>query len=174
MGKSFDWKDTLATVAPAIATALGSPLAGVAVGMAADALGLNERTQEALEVAVAGGGPEVLEKLKAADNAFKLEMERIGVQYHLQDVEDRKSARLLGVEKGTLVQTVLSSVLGFTFAYVLISIFEGEMQIDEGMRDIAIYALGTLNTLLVQVFNYWFGSSSGSRNKSTAMEKLLK
>jgi hypothetical protein len=41
MGK-LDWRKTLGTVAPAIATALGGPLAGVAVGMAAKALGLGD------------------------------------------------------------------------------------------------------------------------------------
>ena len=169
---NFDWKATLATVAPTIAAALGGPLAGVAVSAAASALGVEPDEQNIAE-ALSYGNPETLVQLRDADNKLKTDLKKLDVDLEEIHGRDRASARKLGIERGIVVQTVLSATLGFAFAWVLIHIFTGDMNLADNMRDIAIYALGTLNTLLVQVFNYWFGSSSGSKDKTKALQKAM-
>ena len=169
----FDWKSTLAVVAPTIAGALGGPVAGFAVGEIAKALGV-EPNEKAIAIAVSGGAPDVLEKLRRAESDFEVRLAELNIDWEQIHQSDRASARSLGKARGVFVQAILSGVLGFTFAWVLYSIFEGRVAIASDMRDIAIYALGTLNTLLVQVFNYWFGSSSGSKDKAATLDRAAR
>lgn len=173
MGKKFDWKKTVAALAPTVATALGSPLAGMGVSILAEALGV-EADEKVLANVIAKQDPETVARIQEAENKLTAELARLDIDLEAIHQQDRASARRLGIERGTVVQTILSAVLSFAFAWVLVSIFDGSMDIEDSMRDIAIYALGTLNTLLVQVFNYWFGSSSGSRDKSKTLEKALR
>lgn len=168
----MDWKKTLATVAPALTTALGGPLAGVAVGMATKALGLPENTQEALQAAVVGGGPDLLLKLKEADNQFTLEMERLGVDLERVHAGDRTSARDMAAKTNILPQLVLSTIFVAGFVYVLNIMFSGEQSVHESMKETAIYLLGILSGGIAQVMNFWFGSSSGSMRKTDAINRM--
>ena len=169
----IDWKETLATVAPTIATALGGPMAGVAVSMAAKALGLPVgSSQDALEAAVAAGDPAALAALKKVDNDFKVQMKQLGVDLAKINAGDRFSARLLGVERGVAVQAGLSAVFGFAFALILWQLFSGEEVVHSNMKDTGIYALGTLNGILIQIMNFWFGSSEGSKTKTKIIGDL--
>ena len=78
---SFNWKGLVKTVAPKIATVLGGPMAGLGVKALSNAiLGKPDGTEDELEIALAGATPEMLGKIKAADQAFELEMKK-------QDIE---------------------------------------------------------------------------------------
>lgn len=59
------------------------------------------------------------------------------------------------------------------FVYVLGVIFQGGT-IDPEMREIATYVLGILSAGLVQIMNYFFGSSAGSKAKTDQMAGILK
>ena len=50
---------------------------------------------------------------------------------------------------------------------------EGEKMISP-MKDIVIYILGALTTVATQVVSYFFGASSGSADKSKALNALAK
>ena len=72
----MDWKDlgksvidTIAHAAPAVGTALGGPLGGLAGAALAKVLGVEE-TPEAVERAILKADPETLIKLKEAEIAF--------------------------------------------------------------------------------------------------------
>ncbi|MCA9368352.1 hypothetical protein KC887_08945 [Candidatus Kaiserbacteria bacterium] len=170
----FDWKRTLATVAPVLASALGGPMVGVAVKIAADALGMPAgATEQDIAEAVASGSPDVLLKLREADNAFQLEMERLGVAREQIHADDRASARDLGKARGLGPQISLAVIFVCGFVYVLGVIFQGHT-IEPEMREIATYVLGILSAGLVQIMNYFFGSSAGSRQKTDQMAGMLK
>lgn len=76
---SFDLKSLISTVAPTIASAIGSPMAGLAVSAACEALGLSTKTEEALAGALKGATPDDMLRLKQAEQSFKLEMEKLGI-----------------------------------------------------------------------------------------------
>ena len=168
----MDWKKTLSTVAPLIATALGTPVAGLAVSAAVQSLGLSENTVEALEQAVMGGNPETLMKLKGAESAFKVEMKRLNIDVMKLDTADRDSARLLAKDKGIWLQAGLTVLFVVLFSLLLYLIFSGEEVVHSSMRDIANFLLGTLTGILIQQMNFWFGSSEGSKRKSLQMGVL--
>lgn len=92
-----DILNVIKAVAPVIATALGSPLAGAAVSFLVGKLGLSENTVEAVSNAVAGMSGADLVKMKEldlefqkfmAENGIKLDLAQIGV-----NLEDAKSEK---------------------------------------------------------------------------------
>ena len=87
-------KGILGAVAPTIATALGGPLAGVAVRQIGSALGLDDTaTQDDVMQAVAKADPETLTKIKQVEADFKVKMKELDVSLAKLEVEDRSSAR---------------------------------------------------------------------------------
>lgn len=109
--------DILKTVAPALATAIGGPLAGAAVSFLASKLGVDPAV---VEQTVAGMGPADLVKLKQMDLDFKIEMAKIGISLDLAQIgvntEEAKSTDLF-VAGG---RPFILWVCGIAFAYVAI------------------------------------------------------
>jgi len=163
------WKQTLATVAPGIATALGGPLAGMAVKLATDALGI-EPNEEALIQAVSTGNPEVFAQLRVADNNLKVELKKLDIDLERIHSEDRGSARDLAKSTSIAPQTVLATVFVLAFSGVLFFIFAGDT-VQPAMKDAMMYLLGILSAGMIQIMNFFFGSSSGSKSKTALMGK---
>ena len=169
----MDWESTLATVAPAIATALGGPLAGVAVSMAGKALGLGDgATESDVEAAVLSGNPDVLVRLREVNTQFERDMKALDIDLERIHAGDRLSARDLAKTKGTFVQTALTVLFCSVFAVLMGQIFTGQEVVHSSMRDIANFLLGTLTGILMQQMNFWFGSSSGSKEKTQKLDSL--
>jgi hypothetical protein len=167
---SFDWKRTLATVAPALATALGGPMAGVAVRIAAEKLGMdpNATSESDLATAVASGDPSILLKLREAEADLKIEMRRLDIDLQRINVDDRKSARDLAAIKGLAPQMILGTVYTGGFIWLLVSLFTGDVTIEPEQKEIANVLLGILGAGQAQVLNFFFGSSTGSKQKDAA------
>jgi hypothetical protein len=90
----MSWKDKLMAVAPTLATALGGPAAGLAVKALAKATGLSADVEEKdLAKYVNVDNPQVRQAILKAENEFKIEMERLGVQVYELTVKDKDSAR---------------------------------------------------------------------------------
>ena len=87
---AFDWKATLATVAPGLATALGGPLAGMATKAILGALGMADgATASDLAAAVQGATPEQMLALKQADQQFAIQMRELDVDVERVSAGDR-------------------------------------------------------------------------------------
>jgi len=171
---SFDWKRTLGTVAPVLAGAFGGPMAAAATKMAADALGLGAgATESDIAAAVMSGDPQILLKLKQADLEFKKAMKQLDIDVYALDVKDRGNARQLAIAKGLLAQMILSTIFVCGFIYVMGLLFGGTSAVDPDMMQPAMYVLGILSAGIIQIMNFWFGSSSGSKEKD-ALQALPK
>ena len=121
-------------------------------------------------------------KEKAKDNAeaqaLLLEFERERMQWILEleriDAADRSSARSREVElaktgKKEWIPAVLAmiAVCAFAFALVVVAFFT----IPTANREMFTHILGIVEgAMLVNVYSYYFGSSSGSRRKTEMME----
>jgi len=170
----FDWKATLATVAPMLASAVGSPIAGMAVSAGLTALGItpevgNEEAQ--LAEALKSATPEDMYKLKQADNQFKLDMAKLGVDVKRINAADRSNARDREIKTGDNAPKILAGVVVVGFFVVLGMIAFVDIP-DKAMQPINIL-LGALTALLVQVGNYYFGSSASSAAKNETINKVL-
>jgi len=165
--KQNKWVETLATVAPTIATAVGGPLAGVAVNIAAQQLGI-DGDEKALEAAVAAGDPDVLYKLKTAEIEFKKELKRLGIEEQRIAMEDRKSARSLAIAKGTRPQIILSTIYTAGYIACLYALFSGNVEIGASVKDTANQLVGIMSAAQLMIMQFWFGSSAGSKAKDQA------
>ena len=175
----MDISSILATVAPWIGTALGGPLGGMAVEAAANALGLSDKTVEAVKTAISGATPEQMLALKKADQDFALQMQALGFK-QVADLEaiasaDRKDARGMQTAKPSPIPALLS--IGVTLGYfsILIGMMTGWFHVSES--NALLIMLGSLGTAWGSVMAFWFGTTRDSARKtdmlaqSTPIEK---
>lgn len=168
MGFSDTLKSVVGALAPTLGTALLGPFGGLAGKMLQDKLGVdsNEAVLQQLET-----NPDALLAVKELEVEFKTRMRELGIKEEQLHAADRDSARDLAKSRGILVQGILTAtfVTGyFGLIYVLLTsnLTKDLTDWEKGQLGILI---GVLTTALVQMFNFWFGSSKGSKDKTDAM-----
>ena len=169
----LDWKAIVGTVAPTLATALGGPLAGVAVKtIAGKLLDRPEATAEEVERAVLGADPQTLVRLKEIDAEFKKSMTDAGVKLEQIAADDRANARAREIQVKDHTPAILAYVVtvGFfgTLAFMLIN---GKPATG---GDALLVMLGSLGTAWAAIIAYFFGSSAGSRKKDEAISQMVR
>ena len=122
-------------------------------------------------------------EMKKAELQYQLDSKRLGVEEQKNVLQDVDSAR----QRSTAVETnvnasSLSKNIGsylaitttlLTFVLFYIVIFRNET-IKAEVKDVVIYVLGVLSTILTQVFSFYFGSSQGSVDKSKIIDGMRK
>lgn len=164
------WQDIAKNVAPVLAGVLPPPfnvLAGVAVKAA---LGLDAKaTEKQLEQAMVNATPEQLLALKTAENAFLLDMEKLGVDLEKIAAGDRDSARKREVDTKDKTPIILALLITMGFfgilAYMLM------YGLNKDASDALLIMLGSLGTAWGSVVAYYFGSTSGSARKTEMLGK---
>jgi hypothetical protein len=160
----FNWKDLIGSVAPTIATALGGPLAGLAVKAIADSLGVDP-TEGAVSKALANASPEMLAAIQKADQEFQVKMAELNIDLVKLAGEDKDSARNREVktgDSGTPRALALFAVL--CFVGLIFGVMHGVAVVD-GMKDTFLILVGAAIAVFKDVYGYYFGSSAGSRDK---------
>lgn len=169
----MDWTKIIATVAPWIGTALGGPLGGMAVEAAANALGLNDKTVDAVKGAIMGASPETLLALKEADQNFALQMQALGFA-QIKDLEaiaaaDRDSARGMLKTTRSWVPAALSGFVTVGYFTILIGLMSGKLEISDSQA--MLLMLGSLTTAWGVVMAFWFGTTADSGRKTELLAK---
>jgi hypothetical protein len=165
---NMDWKAIVGTVAPWIGTALGGPLGGMAVEAAAGALGLSEKTTDAVKAAISGATPEQMLALKKADQDFALQMQALGFK-QVTDLEaiaagDRKDARSMQVALRSVVPAALTWFLVSAFVGTLCGLFMRE--VPAANRDVLVYMAGQLSGFTAAAVAFWLGTTRNSEDKT--------
>lgn len=166
---SFDWKGTLATVAPALASAIGSPVAGLAVSAGLTALGITPQAgneEQQLAAAMQSATPDQMLALKQADQQFRKDMKALDIDLERIAGADRASARDMASKTGRRPQVVLSVVYTLAYAAALCLFLTGSVSFADSLHDLVLVLMGILTTAQTQILNFWFGSSSGSKEKT--------
>ena len=163
----MSWLETIGKVAPLVATTLGGPLAGMAVKMATDALGI-ENSEKALESAVLSGSPEVLFQMKQVESNLKIELRKLGIKEQEIAAGDRSDARSLA-KANMLPQIILSTIYTIGYCAVLWQFVTGDVVIPVESSGTFNIVLGVLTAAQTQIMNFWFGSSSGSKSKDKGL-----
>lgn len=164
----MDFSSILKTIAPWIGTALGGPLGGMAVTAAANALGLGDKTADAIKQAISGATPEQMLALKEADQAFALQMQSLGFK-QISDLEgiaaaDRKDAREMQMSTKSWVPASLSVIITLGFLGMLTGMMMGSFKAEDGQA--MLLMLGALGVAFGQVINFWLGSTAESGRKT--------
>jgi hypothetical protein len=170
----LDWKQIVGTVAPTIATALGGPLAGVAVKtLATQLLGKPDATEADVEAAVIGADPQTLLKLKEIEVEFKKFVVDSGIKLVQIDAEDRANAREREVKTGdSWTPRVLAALV--VVGWLAVQWFMLHNIVDQSMRELVARVLGTLDSALMLVLSYYFGSSASGKAKDETISSIAK
>ena len=132
-------------------------------------------------------GEKVLDKVmpdpeaKAKAQATLMEMAQKGQLAELEAMgKEMESARNREIQIATsefapMLSKIVTPVLalgtvGLTFILFGVIIF---VDVDSDSKDILIYVLGALTSAVTMVLGYYFGSSAGSKEKSSQIDELL-
>lgn len=115
--------------------------------------------------------PEILQQLKLADIEFKRDMAKLGVDLEVIAAADRRDARAMAKEKGMRPQVILSVVYMVGYFSVIFMFMAGYIKVAPAHDVMFGTLLGVLTTAQVQIMNFWFGSSAGSKQKTDALTK---
>jgi len=169
----MDWQAIIKTVAPWIGTAIGGPLGGMAVEAAANALGVSEKTTDAVKQALSGATPEQMLALTQADDDYALQMQALGFK-QIADLEalassDRKDARAMQTSQRSRVPAILSVIVTVGYFGILIGMMLGFLKVADTQS--LMIMLGSLSTGWGVVMSFWFGTTSDSGRKTELLAK---
>lgn len=158
--------DILKGIAPLAASAVGGPFAGAAMSILAKTLGVDE---DKVEDYILSASPDQLLELKKAEMELDRWREEAGIRKEELAVQDRQSARQLAMEKGIFAQVSLA--FGYTLGYfgaLYVFIF-GHADISAELTGMVNTLIGALGAAQLQILNFFFGSSKGSKDKQDAL-----
>jgi len=157
----MDW---LKSIAPTIATAMGGPLAGMALEAVSKAIGVDpSEVQNTINSGKMTA--EQIASIQTAEIALKARAQEMGLDFEKLAVADRSSARQMQISTGSFVPPTLSIMI--VVAWSAVQYFLLTHVIDPSMRELIARVLGTLDGALMLVLSFYFGSSSGSQAKDT-------
>lgn len=176
----MNWKDVVGKVAPTLGAALLGPLGGAAAEVIAGALGLNEKTEEAIKNALSGTTPEQLLALKKADQEFAVRTQELGLKREelsfgfereqlVVAAGDRDSARKREMAVGDKTTRNLAYMITVGFFGVLATLMFADVSTQN--ESILYVMLGALGAAWSGVIAYYFGSTAGSRYKTEMLAK---
>ena len=172
--------DFLSKVLPWVGAAAtgGIPaLIGMAAKTVGEVLGKDiGSTVEDITTAIAGATPDQLLKLKEADNAFALQMNAMGFK-NTVDLEelaagDRSNAREREKVVRDRTPMILAAFISLGFFGILSYMVAYGVNSSGG--DAMLVMLGALGAAFGGVVSYYFGSSSGSAQKTDILSRLSK
>ena len=163
----MNWLDTIKTIAPVVASALGGPLSGMAVSAIGGLFGMTEPTQDKIKAAIENGQltGEQISGIRQLELKLKADEAERGFKYSELEFKDRDSARNMNIQTGAKTPAVLTWII---VAIVLglegMILFNGMPQ---GVSEIVTgRILGTLDMSLMMVLAFWFGTTYGSGKKT--------
>ena len=140
--------------APAIGTALGGPLGGMAVSALAQRFGVEDEV-EAVTKAIKAD-PEAAIKLK------QLEIDKFKAVLADKDSARNREATIATSEKAPLINKLVSPLLALIVvtAWVGIQYTLLNTTVPQEMRELVARVLGTLDGALMLILSYFFGAST--------------
>jgi hypothetical protein len=162
--------ELLAKLAPLLGTAIAGPFGGIAASFLADKLGVSEKTVTAVTEALNGDKmtPDQVAQIKLAEIEFKKWMGDNQLKQEQLAYEDTKSARDMQIGTKSITPSILTWIV-----VTLTLLAEGALlfnQIPPGADPIILgRVLGTMDSALMLVLGFWFGSSHGSQNKDALL-----
>lgn len=160
-------KQAIAKTAPTLAAALGGPLAGAAVAQITKAIfGTPDANadEDAISEALLTASPEQWLALREAEQEFKLALRAADVEEARIHASDRDSARERQAVMNDWTPAALGGLIIAGFFSVLAVMVARKLP--PGAETEFSIMLGALATMTAAVVNYFFGSTSGSKEKT--------
>ncbi len=179
---SFDWRGLIGTVAPTIASAFGTPLAGMATSAICQALGLTPKANDdenstMIAAKLAGATPADLLALKTAEEQFQKDMKSLDIDLERLVVGDRASARdaatklaQAGIKNYTIPMLIAAAFITLIVLFVWVWL---QPAIPEFAKGIISLAIGRFLGYLDQAYSFEFGSTRQSHINQAAMSVAI-
>ena len=100
---------------------------------------------------------------------FQREMRKLDIDLEKVHADDRSSARQMATSRGVVPQLTLSVIYTVAYGFVLWFFLSGQVIVPLDQKTLFGSLLGVLTAAQIQIMNFWFGSSSGSKQKTDAM-----
>ena len=151
---TFNWKNLLSGVAPAIATAIGGPLAGAAMrALSVAVLGKPDGTETDIANRLGSMTAAELVQVKTADDQFAEAMAKIGITRERLALEDEQGARELDHTDHTADYLTWLYTLGY-FGVLAAS---WAFQVPPGMAPTVHSLMGALTATQITIVHLYFG-----------------
>ena len=159
----MDW---LKQIAPTIATALGGPLAGLAVNAISKAVGIDPKdVQSTLEQGKLSA--EQIAAIKQAEIAMAARAQELGLDFEKLVVDDRRSAREMQIKTQSWIPGLMAIVVTIGFFGILVGLMTEHFKTSDAL----MLMLGSLGTAWTGIIAFYFGSSAGSQRKDELLHK---
>lgn len=188
----FDWKKLVGGIAPILGTALGGPLAGEAVSMLGQALGLGtDASASDVATAVSSGqltGEQIV-AMKQAENDFTAKMKSLDIdvmkinaaadQALIADTSDARHT-FGGNENVFVMGCIILGAFAVLMGLVLTGCFwmmTNKVAVDQSMVAVCASLVGTVVGYVAanaqQVVSFFYGSSKGSKDSGDRIGQAL-
>jgi len=156
----------LEQIAPTIATALGGPLAGMAVSAVAKAIGC---APDEVQNVISSGKltAEQVASIQLAELELKKQAQAMNLDFAKLGAEDKKSARDMQIATKSWIPPVMALGVTVGFFGILAGLMYGQIQ-HAPQIDIM---LGSLGTAWTGIISFYFGSSAGSQAKDQLLHQ---
>ncbi len=156
----------LKTVAPTIATALGGPLAGMAVSAVAKAIGVSP---DEVQSVISSGKltAEQVASIQLAELELKKQAQSMNLDFAKLMAEDKKSARDMQIATKSWIPALLAVFVTIGFFGILLGLMTEHFKTSDAL----MLMLGSLATAWTGVMAFYFGSSASSQAKTELLAK---
>jgi len=153
-------------IAPTIATALGGPLAGLAVDAVSKAIGVDPKdVQDTINTGKLSA--EQIASIQQAELTLKTKAQEMGLDFEQLAVNDRKSARDMQMTVKSWIPPILAIGITIGFFGIMYGMMSGHVQSSEAL----MILLGSLGTAWTGVISFYFGSSASSQAKDQLLHQ---
>lgn len=161
----MDWMNTIKALAPTVASALGSPLAGAAVSALCSIFGVADGTQDTIKTIITNGQmtADQISKIRELELKYQSEEKERGFRYAELEVKDRGDARIREIQTGDKVNRNLAYFIVLSFVAVVVSTLMGWTKAESVLAGTLI---GYLSAKTEQVLSYYYGSNKSSDRKT--------
>jgi hypothetical protein len=157
----------LKQIAPTIATAMGGPLAGMAVSAISKAIGVEPEKVGDL-ISNNKLTAEQIAQVKIAEIELQKQANELGLNFEKLAVDDRKSARDMQMATRSWIPPLLAAAVTAGFFGILSMMLLGKV---DSNNPAILMMLGSLGTAWTGIIAYYFGSSAGSQAKTEMLGK---
>jgi hypothetical protein len=159
----MDW---LKQIAPTIATALGGPLAGLAVDAISKAVGIDPKD---VNKTIAEGKltADQIAQIKTAEIAMAARAQEMGLDFEKIAVDDRKSARQMQSTTQSWIPGIMAIAVTIGFFGILVGLMTEHFKTSDAL----MLMLGSLGTAWTGIIAFYFGSSAGSQKKDELLHQ---
>lgn len=157
-------------IAPTVASALGGPLAGVAVSALGNALGWKDTTKDDVTKMLSTSqlSGDQLAAVQKAELELKQHESDNGFKFAELEIRDRESARAMQIALKSYTPEILSWMIVVGF-FVL----NGWLIVNgnpDALADVILGRIqGSIDMAFGTVLAYWMGTSQGSKNKDAVI-----